>query len=474
MATTSLWRIKGNMSGAINYVENDEKTMEVMPSKDKISHDTLDDVVAYVERNNATHERKYVTGLGVDPDKARSQMLKVKQHFGKTDGTLLYHGYQSFKGQEVSPQQAHDIGVKMAQELWADRYQVLVCTHLDKASHIHNHFLINTVSFIDGKKFFRSATDYKHMQEVSDRLCRENGLSIVKRPEHSGKQYGQWLAEKNGKPTYHNMIRDDIDRAIKASLTEREFYRILEGMGYEFKFYAKSGKELTRPSLKPKGSSKFFRFDNLGEDYTIDEISNRILENIRREDLFPEETEERYREHRRVNPPRTKKKGLAALYYHYCYELHIIVIYPTSVKRVSSFLREDIRKMERLDAQTRFLGEKNIETFEDLEKYKGEARDRTAELMQERNSLRNQLKRELRANNMEGGDATRGAIAYVTEQLKKVREEMEMCECIEERSVQMQEELKLIKEQIGVKEETKNELWIGRSGPDRENVTQRS
>ncbi|MDD6954602.1 MAG: relaxase/mobilization nuclease domain-containing protein, partial [Prevotella sp.] len=84
---------------------------------------------------------------------------------------------------------------------WGDRYQVLVCTHLDKTSHIHNHFLINTVSFVDGIKFHRTNEDYRQMQQVSDRLCREYGLSVVRHPEHGGKNYGQWLAEKNGKPT---------------------------------------------------------------------------------------------------------------------------------------------------------------------------------------------------------------------------------------------------------------------------------
>lgn len=100
---------------------------------------------------------------------------------------------------------------------------MLVATHLDKASHIHSHFVINTVSFVDGKKFYRSNGDYARMREVSDRLCREYGLSVIRRPEGKGKNYSEWSAEKNGKPTNRSRIRADIDRAIGVSLTENEF-----------------------------------------------------------------------------------------------------------------------------------------------------------------------------------------------------------------------------------------------------------
>ena len=225
MATTSLWRIKGDIGKVIRYAENSEKT----------SDDSLEELIAYAAREEATNQRQLVYGINVDPAKAREQMLMVKKKFKKEDGTIAYHGYQSFAEGEVTPETAHEIGRKLAEELWGDRYQVLVCTHLDKTSHIHNHFVINTVSKTDGKKFFRSAQDYQRMQEVSDRLCREYGLSVVKHPEGKGKNYGEWAAEKNGKPTWRSMIRKDIDRAIKASLTEREFFREMEQMGYEFK-----------------------------------------------------------------------------------------------------------------------------------------------------------------------------------------------------------------------------------------------
>lgn len=170
------------------------------------------------------------------------------------------------------------------------------------------------------------------MREVSDRLCREYGLSVIRRPEGKGKNYSEWFAEKNGKPTNAGLIRADIDKAIRASVTEREFFDVLEGMGYEFKLFGKDGTPLQRPSLKPKDAERFRRFDRLGEGYDLDEIRGRILENIRQMEPSPEAERDTLSKYRRDHPPRTKAKGLQALYYYYCYELHIIVRFPASAR----------------------------------------------------------------------------------------------------------------------------------------------
>lgn len=398
-------------------------------------------------------------------------MMSVKEQFHKCDGTIAYHGYQSFKQGEVTPEQAHEIGIRLAETLWADRYQVLVCTHVDKDSHLHNHFVINTVSFVDGIKFHRTRDDYQQMREASDRLCREYGLSTIRHPDGKGKNYGEWSAERNGKPTHAGLIRADIDKAIKASVTEREFFDALTNMGYEFKLYRKDGSLLERPSLKPKGAERFRRFDRLGEGYDMDELRNRILENIRQEAPFPEEEQNAYRNYRNEHPPHTKAKGLQALYYYYCYELHIIVRFPTSAS-VSFFMREDIRKLDRLDEQTRFLGENNIESFENLNSYRLKAKENIEALTAQRADLRNRLKRMLRAENEEGALAVKTQIAGVSTQLKKLRHSLELADAVENRAARMQQELAALQEQQKVKEET-NELF-GRSGrTGREDVPKR-
>ncbi len=474
MATTSLWRVKGYIGKVLLYAENPDKTTNptALDVPEHANRDSLEDVIAYAGREEATNMRQLVWGINCTPQNARKEMMAVKEQYDKTGGTIAYHGYQSFKEGEVTPEQAHEIGIALAMELWGDRYQVLVATHLDKDSHIHNHFVINTVSWVDGIKFHRTNEDYQRMRDVSDRLCRERGLSVIKKSEGKRKNYSEWAAEQNGKPTNRSLIRADIDRAIAASVTERDFYDLLESWGYEFKFYGKTGELLERPSLKPKGAERFFRFDRLGEDYTVDEICNRILENIREKEPFPEETKRQYHRYRRDNPPRTKAKGLAALYYYYCYELHIIVRYPASVKRVSFLMREDLRKLDRLDEQTRFLGTNGIETLDDLNAYREAAKEQMEALAGERDKLRNKLKRVIRIGDEATILAVKKEIAGVTAQMQKIKANFKICDSVEERSSAIRDEMDtLYRDQE--RKENSDELFGRRSGTSRENVTQR-
>ncbi len=464
MATTSIWRVRGYVGRVLLYVQDPDKITnpDIIEVPEDVERDSLEDVIAYAGRESATNKRKLVWGINCSPKNAREDMLRVKKAFGKEDGTIAYHGYQSFAEGEVTPELAHKIGIELAEKVWGERYQVLVCTHLDKDSHIHNHFVVNTVSFVDGIKYHRTKKDYQYMREVSDQLCRQYGLSVVKNPEGKGKQYSEWEAERNGKPTYRSRIRKDIDAAVSMSLTEDEFFHNLEEMEYELKLMSASGNYLKRPSLRPKGSQRFFRFDRLGEEYNLDEISDRILENIRRKDPFPEAEQGKVRMYRTEHPPHTKHKGLAALYYHYCYELHIIIQYPASVSRLSHFMREDLRKMDQLDEQTRFLGENQIETYADLDAYRLKASQQIEELKEDRLDLRNELKRRIRKNDTSGADDTRKHIADITAQMKHLQKSLVTCDEVETRSMQMQRELNGIIEQTEAKEDH-NELF-GRSG----------
>ena len=105
-------------------------------------------------------------------------MILTKKRYGKTDGYIAWHGYQSFKPEEVTPQLAHEIGVKLAKEMWGDRFEIIVTTHLDK-EHIHCHFCFNSVSFRDGGKYNYSKTEQLRLREASDRLCRQYRAVIL-------------------------------------------------------------------------------------------------------------------------------------------------------------------------------------------------------------------------------------------------------------------------------------------------------
>lgn len=472
MAVTSLWRVRGYIGKVLLYAENPDKTTnpETIPSIPDANREALEDVIAYAGREAATNQRQLVTGVNCTAGTARSEMIAVKKRFRKEDRTIAYHGYQSFREGEVTPEQAHRIGIQLAEELWGERYQVLVATHVDKESHIHSHFVINTVSFVDGRKFYRSNEDYTRMREVSDRLCREYGLSVVRRPEGRRENYSAWSAEKNGKPTNRSLIRTDIDRAIAASLTGAEFFRVLADMGYELKLTAESGKTLQRPSLRPQGAARFYRFDRLGEEYTLDAIESRILERIRRQELFPEDERRQYRKYRTDHPPRTKAKGIAALYYYYCYELHILVHFPDSAPRFSAAMRQDLGKLDRLDEQTRFLAENQIETYADLDKYQGHASGKITTLTAERVDLRNKLKRTIRAGDEPAVEEVKQQIAAVSGEIRKLQESLKICDSVRQRAEDLRAQLDALQNE---RKEQEDELFGRSGGTGREDEPQR-
>ncbi len=135
MATTKIWPIKRQLGYVLRYAANEEKTEPGRQS------DLLGSALQYVTQEEKTDMDRFVTGINCTPDTAQEVMTATKQQFGKTDGTMAFHAYQSFAPGEVTPEKAHQIGVQLAYELWGERFEVLVATHLDKASHIHNHFV---------------------------------------------------------------------------------------------------------------------------------------------------------------------------------------------------------------------------------------------------------------------------------------------------------------------------------------------
>src|SRR5699024_8069292 len=200
---------------------------------------------------------------------------------------------------------------------------------------------------------------------------------------------------ENGKPTYRDLVKANIDRAILASTTMRDFYRVMEQMGYTFKRYRENGQPLVHPVAMPPGAKKGVRIDRLGEAYTFDGIKERILRNMRKRIPFPEAEKHRvgrypYRGNFRKS---TKATGPRALYFYYCYRLKIIKKHQASVKRVPVSLREDILKLDKRIVETRFLGNYKIESAAELTERKEYAANQIQILSEQRKDLRNALKR---------------------------------------------------------------------------------
>lgn len=314
------------------YIENPDKTDNPKFYRQEeltdVQTQSLSDVIDYAVRaekttvtpddESAMVVRQFISGINCLPSTARDEMLAVKKRFGKEDGVIAYHGYQSFAPGEATPELAHEIGVKLAQRLWGERYQVLVATHLDKENHLHNHFVLNTVSFVDGIKYHRTEKDYHDMRTVSDTLCREYNLSVIQRPQAGkSKHYGEWRAEQEQRPTWRGLILSEIDELIRQSVTEKQFYYLLRQKGYEVKF----GKDI---SVRPPGKERFVRLTrNFGEAYTAEAIRQRILQQPLPQ---PERqmTDKPRPKTYRVQGSRQaacKITGFRALYFYYCYKL---------------------------------------------------------------------------------------------------------------------------------------------------------
>lgn len=462
MATTSIWRVKGWLGKVVVYVENPDKTTnpKFFTDKDMAEQDgqELSDVIRYAVNSRKTQKadnedcavvHRFVSGINCSPSTARDEMLAVKKRFGKESGTVAYHGYQSFAPGEATPEMAHEIGMKLAARLWGDRYQVIVATHLDKENHLHNHFVLNTVSFADGIKYHRTKKDYHDMQTVSDELCREYRLSVIENPQYGkAKQYGEWRAEQEQRPTWQGLIRSDIDEAIRQAMTERQFFDALRKKGYAMKL----GKDI---SVRPPGKERFVRLmRNFGEDYSLDNIRRRIVSQSRPERKKPEQKPEILRA-RLIGSLKTARKltGFRTLYVHYCY---LLGIFPKnrpqqSRKRLHFLLREDLLKLDAITAETRLLIGHRIDTAEQLFCYRDEVNGKIEALTADRKQLYKAQRTAAVKSDPEKASEVKVKVAALSKELAALRKEVVLCNSIAERSGVIQEKIKAVREDEQIK-----------------------
>lgn len=468
MAVTSIWAIKGRVDNMIRYIANPEKTIDWEEAE--IFH-RIDNVVQYSADELKTEELAYVSYINCNARHAVEQFMATKRRWDKLGGRACYHGIQSFKAGETTADEAHAIGVALAQELWGDRFEVVVATHCNTDCY-HNHFVFNSVSFADGYKFYCMLEDEQRMRDVSDRLCREARLSVIENPKGQKIHYAEYQARKDGKYVIRDGVRADIDRAIRSSATRQDFMNIMRGMGYTMNIYKKNGQLRDRPSVRPPDAMKPVRLDGLGPEYTLESIERRIRSNGIRRNPFPEWEKQPHRylgtfRMKGTYDKTPKATGLRALYFHYCYKLKIFRKYPASVKRVSIFMREDLKNMDSMIAQMELLGREHIETADQLAQYQSSTESKMDQLTELRKELYNTKRRADRHEDAAGSAAISSQISDITSQLKALRKEVALCSKIEERSAQVKENLEQIKQQESErKESTHNEHWRRRSRSD--------
>lgn len=464
MAVCEIWDVRGRLDHPIDYAENPDKTAN--PKYTEADLQALGDVMKYATNGDKTEKQFFVTGVNCDIATARDEMLIAKAQWNDESEIVCYHGFQSFKSGELTPEQAHEVGVKLAEKMWGDRFQVIVATHLNTDC-LHNHFVVNSVSFADGKHYHDNKANLRLLRQRSDELCREYALSVIEHPNGRKKPYALYQAEKQGLPTRDNVARQAVDEAISKSFTLKDFDRLMAEMGYKCSFdpNRKYWTIIGRGWKRPK------RLYKLGEDYTNERIMERIRENFYavKFNRFAEPTKQVkvYRVKGSLSGAR-RIGGLRGLYLHYCYKLGIL---PKGRKqnyaKLHYLLKDDLMKMDAITKEARLLCRCHIDTAEQLLSYQGSLESEKNELTEQRKGLYS-LSRKVSGEEKE---AVKTQISDISKRLGEIRKEVRLCEGIAARSGTLKEKLQAVRadeKETKRKELMKNEHRRRCGGTNRE------
>ena len=396
---------------AVKYVMNKEKTTAV----------SLQDALDYAANRDKTEQSCFESSYACTLETAFTDMRQTKERWHKSGGVQGYHLVQSFAAGEVTPELAHQIAKELADRVLGGRYEYVIGTHLN-TGHIHSHIVWNSVSCVDGKKYRSNYKSYvTEIRAVSDELCRKYKLSVIdtENSHHVAKPYAEWLAEKNGQPTWRTAIRQDVDEAIQQSLTWRQFLNALERNGYEVRMGRKY------PVLRPPGKERFVRFKTLGKRYTPEAIQTRILYPRSYRPYVENLPTIQHGRLRSGKKPCRKLTGLRALYYRYLYELGAL---PRKPSRSSYAVRQDAYKLDQRIRQMEFLSRNNIDTLAQLETHRQALQTEIGQLQTKRKQLPKT-------------DDVQSQRESVNTALKQLRQEGRLCRKIAEHSIEVQQHL---------------------------------
>lgn len=433
MAVTRLWKVTDRLDKVIDYAEDETKTKK--PKYSDKEWQALKDVLEYAKDEEKTEQQFYVSGLNCNPDKARDQFVMVKEQYNKTGGIQAYHGYISFKDTDnLSPDLAHQIGMEFVGRVWGERFQVVVTTHLNTKC-LHCHYVINSVSLVDGKRLQNKEKAWFYFRHIADEVCREYGLSVVEKPDRNKEpdyvtlqDKQQTMKEQAGIPTRRNLVRAAVDEAIENSRTMAEFKRYLSAMGYKYRI----SENLKYWSVTADGWKQPVRLYRLGENYTNVRIQERIAENDLYMSINAKPFQTAFYVPKEYSDIRKVKGSLYNLYLYYCYRLGYFNK-PNEQQslrdynRLHHLLREDLMKVDKYSQEAELLGKNRIETSEQLFSYKESLQKELETLTDDRKHLRNKLRRNI--SDVESVQV-KSEISQISQRLSKLRKEISLCDDI--------------------------------------------
>ena len=392
MGITKIWAIKDSLSRVVGYAENSEKTQ--LSDIYQVLHyaDNSEKITSGLEKT------MYVTTLHCRREHAYEDMQYVKRYYNKLSGNLAYHCVQSFKTGEVSPELCHQLGVELARRMWGDRFQVLIATHFNTGTY-HNHLVINSVSYKDGRKFNCDKRAFFRIRDISDELCREHNLIVIDKPKGRTTR-SIYFAEKMGADTRFQLMRKAIDYAICMSNDMERFGKILLELGFVLRY----NEQLKYPTIRSIDSKKAVRLWRLGKDYEIERIRQRIRERpiaVKYQCQFwYKEDRQKWRtkyplppQHQGITQLILTQNNLYRLYLYYCYLLGVIPKCRKPCKPFSPALRLELQRLDVITAQTRLLCREGLEATEQVTQFIARTQKQIQTVEKQRSGIYNRLRR---------------------------------------------------------------------------------
>ncbi len=436
MAVTGFWPIYKNLKATLDYADNPDKTTDR-----RYLDDDLYAALSYAENDNKTDRKIYVGGINCSKQNAYAEMIAVQRRFGLRGKVVGYHGIQSFREGEVTPEQAFEIGKATARKMWGDRYQVLVTVHLN-TENVHCHFVVNPVSFKDGAKFQNKIGDHKELRKVSDAICREHGLSVLENSSFYGGNKKDYWRHKAGKKTHRDYLREDVEYCLSFATSPREFESQLYALGYTL--------DPVRFSVKAKHWERSVRLANIG--FTKEIVQAQLDRNAEsRYRLFTLEYRPPYRPKKFPLEDELRKLDFAIDHSYDATTVLVDTIFYiiitviqiaaelADVMLLSPDLRAAEKDLKEFIADYRFLQEHDIHTVADLQVNIDDSKAQLSDLECERKDLSNRIRR---PKSPEDENQSKNCRKEISKQMKPVRERLRRAEKILEKSPRLYELLK--------------------------------
>ncbi len=434
MATTGFWPVKGRLKDVIDYAENPDKTIDR-----KYLDEDLYRTLEYAANAEKTDQRMYVTALNCPLETACRSMMETKRRFGKLKGNVAYHGYQSFRPGELTPETCHEIGIETARRMWPD-YEVVVTTHLNTDS-LHNHFVVNFVSYKTGEKFQNKIRDHVRLRELSDALCQDYELSVLNKSKIYQSEKGAYWVHKAGKLTHRDILKQDVEECLAYVYRMDDFLQRLRQKGYTIV----RGDSYEHISVKAPDWSRAVRLDSIG--YPVNKIQS-----ILRDHLDDNHFLIVYNSHL---PPKRRPLPLLSLERQLDYDIRHaretgtvlldLVFYMVlrllgltqneearrqSIQPLSPSIRMEVAKLDQIIEEQKLLTGKGIHSVQELSLFQTETEGKIKGLDAERQRCRNQLRR---PKPPELTEEYKQKIAAATEEMKPLRKELAVAKRIEKR-----------------------------------------